>query len=235
MRAPTHVFVFALSVALRSFPQSPKQISLSIDCPVRSDISTIPGLFNQEKSWVFIYQLENLRIGSVHITGGNFIGTIDAIEKIWKRVIPDYPLQGMFLDVVFDDVFKVLRYMNMTLAGFAFIALALIRLFGLATFMAAQHTREIGIRKVLGANSLQIVRLLVWQFSKPVMFALLIALPAAYFASRLYLDFFAERIEMPVGILLVTGLIAVLLAWITVAMHAVWVSRSNPILALSYE
>ncbi len=92
-----------------------------------------------------------------------------------------------------------------------------------------------GVRKVLGANSLQIVRLLVWQFSKPVMFALLIALPAAYFASRVYLDFFAERIETPVGILLVAGLIAVLLAWITVAVHAVRVSRANPILALRYE
>lgn len=195
------------------------------------------GLFNQEKPWVFIYRPESLRIGSVRITGGNFIGTIEAIEKIWKRVIPDYPLQGVFLDAVFNDVFKVLRYMNMALAGFAFVALtlALIGLFGLAAFMAAQRTREIGVRKVLGANSLQIVRLLVWQFSKPVMFALLIALPAAYFASRVYLDFFAERIETPVGILLVAGLIAVLLAWITVAVHAVRVSRANPILALRYE
>jgi len=197
----------------------------------------ILGLFNKEKPWVFMYQPTSLRIGSVRITGGNFIEAIEEIEKVWKRVMPDYPIQGRFLDAVFDDVYRVLKYMNLALAGFAFVALALalIGLFGLAAFMAAQRTREIGVRKVLGANSLQIARLLVWQFSKPVMFALLIALPAAFFASRLYLDFFAERIDTPVVILLVSGLIAVLLAWGTVAGHAIRISRANPIMALRYE
>jgi putative ABC transport system permease protein len=196
----------------------------------------ILGLFNKVKPWVFIYQ-SSTRIGSVRITGGNYIEALADIEKAWKRVIPDYPLQGRFLDAVFDDVYKVLSYMNMALAGFAFVALALalIGLFGLAAFMAAQRTREIGVRKVLGANSLQIARLLVWQFSKPVMFALLFALPAAYFASRTYLDFFADRIESPVFILFASGLIAVLLAWGTVAGHAIRISRANPILALRYE
>jgi len=115
------------------------------------------------------------------------------------------------------------------------LALALIGLFGLAAFMAGQRTREIGIRKVLGANSLQVARLLVWQFSKPVLWALVIALPLAYMASRTYLTFFADRINGEVVILLVSGLIAVLLAWGTVAGHAVRISRASPILALRYE
>ena len=115
------------------------------------------------------------------------------------------------------------------------LALAMIGLFGLAAFMAAQRTREIGMRKVLGASSLQIARLLVWQFSRPVMFALLLALPAAWFASNLYLEFFAERIGTPLFILLLSGFAAVLLAWGTVAGHALRISRSNPILALRYE
>jgi len=138
---------------------------------------------------------------------------------------------------VFNDVYQVLKYMNMALAGFAFVALALalIGLFGLAAFMATQRTREIGIRKVLGANSLQIARLLVWQFSKPVMWALLIALPAAWFASKTYLDFFADRIDTPIVILVVSGLFAVFLAWGTVAGHAIRISRSSPIIALRYE
>jgi putative ABC transport system permease protein len=123
------------------------------------------------------------------------------------------------------------------LAGFAFVALALalIGLFGLAAFMAAQRTKEIGVRKVLGASSAQIARLLVWQFSKPVAWALAIALPAAYFGSSIYLDFFADRIESPILILVVAGAIAVILAWGTVAGHAVRIARSNPVLALRYE
>ena len=127
--------------------------------------------------------------------------------------------------------------MNMALGGFAFIALslAMVGLFGLAAFMAAQRTKEIGVRKVLGASSGQIAILLVWQFSKPVMWALMVALPAAFFASNIYLDFFADRIESPIVILLVAGVIAVLLAWSTVAGHAYRIARANPVLALRYE
>lgn len=197
----------------------------------------IVGLFNNDKPWVFMYDPENLRIGSVRFTGADFEAAGAQIDAAWKRVIPEYPIQGQFLDDVFNDVYKVLKYMNMALAGFAFIALvlALIGLFGLAAFMATQRTREIGIRKVLGASSLQISRLLVWQFSKPVMWALLVALPAAWFASKTYLEFFADRIDTPILILLLSGLFAVLLAWSTVAGHAWRISRSSPILALRYE
>ena len=106
---------------------------------------------------------------------------------------------------------------------------------GLAAFMAAQRTKEIGVRKVLGASSAQIARLLVWQFSKPVAFALAIALPAAFFASNIYLNFFAERIESPILVLVVAGAVAVMLAWGTVAGPAVRIARANPVLALRYE
>ncbi len=127
--------------------------------------------------------------------------------------------------------------MNAALAAFAFVALslALIGLFGLAAFMASQRTKEIGVRKVLGASSMQIARLLVWQFSKPVMWALVVALPTAFLASKLYLDFFADRIGSQIGILTIAGLVAVVLAWATVAGHAIRIARANPVLALRYE
>jgi putative ABC transport system permease protein len=197
----------------------------------------ITGLFNTEKPWIFYYHPAGQRIGSVRISGGNVMETIGEIEAAWKRIIPEYPIQGRFLDDVFNDIYGILKMMNMALAGFAAVALALamIGLFGLAAFMATQRTREIGVRKVLGANSVQVARLLVWQFSKPVIWALLIALPLAYMASRLYLDFFADRIDTEVFILLASGLIAVLLAWSTVAGHAFRISRASPIIALRYE
>jgi putative ABC transport system permease protein len=197
----------------------------------------IVGLFNAEKPWMYFNSMASHRTASIRITGGSMIDTVEQIEEVWKKVIPDYPIQGKFLDETFDDVYNILKYMNLSLAGFAFItlALALIGLFGLAAFMASQRTKEIGVRKVLGANSVQIARLLVWQFSKPVMWALVVALPLAYFASNTYLNFFAERIAAPIGILLVSGLVAVLFAWGTVAGHAIRIARRNPILALRYE
>lgn len=197
----------------------------------------IVGLFNQEKAWLYEYAPDGLRIGSIRIKGGNIMDSVDAIEEVWDNVIPNYPVQGRFLDEVFNDVYDILRFMNMALAGFAFIALslALIGLFGLAAFMAALRTKEIGVRKVLGASSAQIARLLVWQFSRPVLWALLAALPLAYFSSKLYLDFFADRINSQFAILIVAGLISVLLAWATIAGHAIRIARANPIRALRYE
>jgi putative ABC transport system permease protein len=197
----------------------------------------IVGLFNSEKPWFYTYQPEAFRVASIRISRGNMMDAVEAIEDVWKSVIPEYPMQGRFLDEVFDDVYKILKYMNMALAGFAFVALALalVGLFGLAAFMAAQRTKEIGIRKVLGANTLQIARLLVWQFSQPVLWALALALPAAYFAANVYLNFFADRIKSPILILLVAGGIAVVFAWGTVAGHAIRIARANPILALRYE
>jgi putative ABC transport system permease protein len=197
----------------------------------------IVGLFNAEKPWFYTYQPEAFRVASIRVTSGNMMAAVESIEEVWKRVIPDYPMQGRFLDEVFDDVYNILKYMNLALAGFAFVALALalIGLFGLAAFMATQRTKEIGVRKVLGANTLQIARLLVWQFSRPVLWALALALPAAYFAANVYLDFFADRISSPILILLVAGGIAVIFAWGTVAGHAIRIARANPILALRYE
>ena len=197
----------------------------------------ITGLFNSEKPWMYAWSEPMLRIGSVRISGGNMLEAVENIEAVWDRVYPEYPMQGRFLDDVFDDVYNVLKLMNTALAGFAFLALALAMfgLFGLAAFMATQRTKEIGVRKVLGASSAQIARLLVWQFSRPVLWALVVALPAAFFASNIYLDFFADRVESPLLILAVAGAIAVMLAWGTVAGHAFRIARANPVLALRYE
>jgi putative ABC transport system permease protein len=197
----------------------------------------IVGFFQAEKPFVYWYEPSTFRVASIRITQGDILDAVDDIEAAWDRVIPEYPVQGRFLDDIFNDVYNVLRYMNLALAIFAGVALslALIGLFGLAAFMAAQRTKEIGVRKVLGASSIQIARLLVWQFSKPVMWGLAVALPAAFFASNLYLNFFADRIDSPIFVLLAAGVVAVILAWGTVAGHVYRIAQANPVLALRYE
>lgn len=195
------------------------------------------GLFNKIKPIVFWVVPKNYRIGSIRIRGVGMQATIQAIENAWDEVIPDYPIQTLFLDETFGEIFSIISAMTKVLSGFAFLALTLsmIGLFGLAAFMAESRTKEIGIRKVMGASLIQIVRMLIWQFSKPVMWALLVALPVAYFASNIYLDFFADRLELTEGIVLGSGIIAVAFSWAIVAIHAVKIARSSPINALRHE
>ena len=161
------------------------------------------GLQNSIKPIVFRVYPRYYEDASIRIKGQNFQQTMTAIEEVWNRVYPDYPIQVVFLDSIFADAFKIFGAINLALSGFAVIALTLafVGLFGLAAFMAEKRTREIGIRKVMGAQTHQIVRLLIWQFSRPVIWALVLALPLSYLASEAYLNFFADRIETP-GVLI---------------------------------
>ncbi len=194
------------------------------------------GLHNNVKPFMFYVDADRY-YGAVRLSPDNINQTIREIEAVWDRVIPDYPMQSKFLDEGFEQVYVIFRSINIALSGFAVLALslALIGLFGLAAFMAEQRTREIGIRRVLGASVPQLVRLLIWQFSKPVMWALIFALPLAYFSSNLYLNVFSDRIDSPSTVIVIAGLIGVVMAWLIVAVHANWVARTNPIKALRYE
>jgi len=195
------------------------------------------GLHNKIKPMMFYIEPEWNRQAAVRLKGEDLKQTLDQIESTWKRVNPDYPIQHRFLDEVFNEVYNIFKTMNKVLAGFAVVALslALVGLFGLAAFMAERRTREIGIRKVLGARVDQIVRLLIWQFSIPVLWSLLIAMPGAYFVSGLYLDFFAERIGMLPLIILLASVMGIVTAWIIVAGHAIKVASASPIQSLRYE
>ena len=122
-------------------------------------------------------------------------------------------------------------------AGFALLAVivACLGLFGLAAFTAERRTKEIGIRKVLGARTRDIVRLLAWQFSKPVIVANLIAWPVAWWVMRDWLNDFDARIDLGPTPFVLAGLLALVIAIGTIAGHAFKVARANPIHALRYE
>ena len=194
------------------------------------------GLHNNVKPMIF-YADEDRYYAAVRIRPNNIENTLADIRRVWDDVYPDYPMQSKFLDEQFEGVYGIFRSINMALSGFAVVALALalIGLFGLAAFMAEQRTREIGIRRVLGASVPQLVRLLIWQFSKPVVWALVVALPLAYISAGLYLNVFADQINLIEAIVAGAGLVSIVLAWAIVATHASWVARANPIKALRYE
>jgi putative ABC transport system permease protein len=194
------------------------------------------GFHNQVKPFVFHYST-NYRNAVLRIRPTDVDGTLNDIRRVWGEIVPEYPIQIGFLSETFEDVYKIFRAINVSLAAFAVLAmtLALFGLFGLAAFMAEQRTKEIGVRRVLGASVLQVIRLLIWKFSKPVVYALLLALPSAYFIVGLYLQLFSDRIDLPIAAIALAGLVGVFLSWAIVAGHAAKVARANPINALRYE
>jgi len=195
------------------------------------------GLQNEIRPFTFLVRPPWYRHASVKLSQTATPQTIREIENTWNRIVPEYPLQAKFLDDWFEEVYRLFDISAKILTGFSVfsLALALIGLFGLSAFMAEQRTREIGIRKVLGAKTNQIVSLLVWQFSKPVFWATPFAMAIAYLASNMYLEFFSERIALPISSLLIAAGVALILSWLTVAFHALNIARTNPIEALRYE
>ena len=195
------------------------------------------GLHNKIKPMAFFIEPAINTTASLRVRGNDLAATLADIDAVWERINPDYPIQRKFLDEVFAEVYVIFSMINKVLAGFALLALslALIGLFGLAAFMAQRRTREIGIRKVLGARVDQIARLLIWQFSLPVLWSLLVAMPLAWLVSGIYLDFFHERIGMLPLIILLACAMGVVTAWLIVGIHAVRIANASPIRSLRYE
>jgi putative ABC transport system permease protein len=159
------------------------------------------------------------------------------VERVWRSVTNEVPFNAKFSDDIIGELYKAEDARAKTFGAFAILSVIVgaLGLFGLAAFTAERRTKEIGIRKVLGARVRDIVRLLVWQFSKPVIVANLIAWPIAWWVMREWLNGFDTRIALSPKPFLLAGLLALAIAVATVAGHAFRVARSNPIHALRYE
>jgi putative ABC transport system permease protein len=164
-------------------------------------------------------------------------GVRSRVEQAWKRLAPDVPFDGEFSEERVAELYDAEESRAKVFAGFALLAviIACLGLFGLAAFTAERRTKEIGIRKVLGARTRDIVRLLAWQFSKPVIIANLIAWPIAWWAMREWLNTFDARIDLGPLPFVLAGLLALAIAIGTIAGHAFRIARANPIKALRYE
>jgi putative ABC transport system permease protein len=160
-----------------------------------------------------------------------------AVEDVWKRTIPQVPFAGEFADDIVREQYSRDEARGKLFAAFAILAVVIgcLGLFGLAAFTAERRTKEIGIRKVLGARTRDIIKLLVWQFSRPVLIANLLAWPIAWWLMRDWLNGFDDRIALGPTPFVFAGVLALIIAIGTVAGHAFKVARANPIHALRYE
>jgi putative ABC transport system permease protein len=168
---------------------------------------------------------------------GNPQAAMDQVRQVFRRMRPDQAFDGEFSDAIMARTYKRMDARAQMFAIFAGLAVAIgcLGLFGLAAFTAERRTKEIGIRKVLGARSWDVARLLVWQFTRPVVVANLLAWPVAWWVMRDWLNQYDARVALgPVPFLLAGGL-ALLIAVATIGGHALRIARTNPIFALRYE
>jgi len=174
---------------------------------------------------------------SVRITGSDFQKIIKTLQKDWEKYVPAIPFEYEILDQHYDGIYKNEKQTRTLLTIFSVIAIIIscLGLFGLASFMAERKTKEIGIRKTNGATTSHILRLLSLDFTKWVLLANIIAWPLTWFAMKKWLESFAYRVDIPIWIFFVAGILAFLIAMATVSFHAVRASRQNPIMSLRYE
>ena len=160
--------------------------------------------------------------------------TIGRIEEVWRDVDPRFPLDYTFLDEDFDALYRTDRQLGEIFAVFAFLAIfvACLGLLGLASFSIQQRTREIGIRKVVGSSVSGIVVLLSKDFMKYVLWANVIAWPLAWFVMSNWLQNYAYNAEIRYVWFVAGGMLALVIAWLTIGAHAVAASRRNPVNAL---
>ena len=180
---------------------------------------------------------ENMNYALVRARNVDPTALREQAEAIWKELVPSRPFSSTFAEEAMAaqyDGDAARGRMFATFSGLA-VLIACLGLYGLASFTAEQRTKEIGIRKVLGARLGDVVGLLAWDFAKPVLIANLIAWPAAWWVMRDWLDGFQQRIDLSITPFAVSGLTALIVAMLTVSSHAVRVGRANAIHALRYE
>jgi len=174
---------------------------------------------------------------SVRLKAGQAPQTLAAIDRIWRRNVPARPFYSRFVEESLNTLYVDSERQGALLSIFVILAvfIASLGLFGLAAFVVERRTREIGIRKVFGARMRDLVFLLLWQFSIPILLANAIAWPVAYYYLHQWLESYAYRISLNPGYFVAAGFTALCIGWLTVLSHAVRVARANPIHALRTE
>jgi putative ABC transport system permease protein len=174
---------------------------------------------------------------SIRLRGRQIPETLAAIDRLWGAANPGLPVNRFFLDEHMQELYVGMLRQAQLFAVFSGIAifLACLGLLGLSVATAERRTKEIGVRKAMGANDGQIVALLLWQFAQPVLWANVIAWPVAWWLMRRWLSGFAYHIDLHWWVFAAASLGALLIALLTVAGQAWMTARQKPVLALRYE
>lgn len=232
------------------FPNAKDAIGLELPGYVPDGAKTVPVVGVVPDFWLGsiehpvesqVFQLTQdhprLQLISVKLTGQSIPQTLQAIDGLWARIFPHVPIDRFFL----DEHLQV-KYLAMLREAQLFgvvaamgVLLSCLGLLGLAASIAERRTREIGIRKALGADTGNIFGLLLLQFAKPVLWANLLAWPVTAYLMHRWLEGFAYHIDLPLWPFPTASLLAILIALLSVSTHSILVARAKPVAALRYQ
>jgi len=173
----------------------------------------------------------------MRLRGGSIPETLSKIREVWQRAGEQKPMDLFFFEQHTQLLYREITKMGTLLGIAAGIALTVggLGMFGLSAYTTERRTKEIGVRKAVGAASTDIVRMLIWEFSRPIIAANIIAWPFAYYFLQRWLEGFAYRIPLTPAIFMLVGGATLAIAWLTVIGHTLKVATSAPMNALRYE
>lgn len=186
---------------------------------------------------IFLVNPADYRLLTVRVSSGRLPEALAFIDRTWRSVAPAIAMQRYFMSDAFEGLLTSDQREGAMFVVFVTIAvlIACLGLFGLVVFTAERRTKEVGIRKISGARTADIIRLMLWRISVPVLAANLIAWPLAYYYLHRWLQGYAYRISLDPLYFLAAGAAALLIAWATVYVNTLRLARASPVHALRYE
>ncbi len=192
---------------------------------------------NQIEPLALLVNTKWINFALVRLSPGNLQKAIQTVEKVWNHTIPQYPFEYHFLDEAVESMYETEKTIGTLLQIFTILAvlIACLGLFGLASFTAERRTKEIGVRKTLGASISSIVFLLSKEFTKWILIANGVAWPIAYLLMKNWLQNYAYRTSLSWWIFALSGVLALIIAILTVIYQALKAALMNPVDSLKYE
>ncbi len=203
---------------------------------VLNDIA-IGGVSGLPQATVYLPDSGQATFLSVRVRAAEVTQALHFIDQVWRSIAPSVAMDRYFLTDSFNQQFAADERQGTIFAIFVAVVVLIgcLGLFGLAVFTAQRRTKEIGVRKISGARTGDIVRLMLWRISVPVLAANLVAWPVAYYYLRQWLEHYAYRITLSPAYFLAAGAAALVIAWATVYANTLRLARTSPVHALRYE
>jgi putative ABC transport system permease protein len=193
---------------------------------VVSDFHMLAG-HGELSPYIFIVYPEQSQYLSVKITGNNLVSTLESIDATWSAINPNYPIVRSFLDTDLNIAFSRWEKNGQIMAVLSIVAIVIAMLgsFVLSGFSIRSQTKEIGLRKMVGANTLDISKLFLWKFAKPVLIANMIAIPIAFYVVIEWLSGFPYRLHVSLINFFVVSVLSLVVCWIAVGYHIIKISN----------